>query len=101
LGVSPVHPIHRDLASFEALDLAGPIVLALGLVVTMRARGRLASRLAFALAAFVVLLLPVANLVPLYFEVQDRYLALPLLPLAFGLGALVEGSRERSAPRPS
>ncbi len=85
---SPVYPIHRDLADFGVADLFGPLSLTLGLAFP-------SARARFSLLAFVALLLPVSNLVPLYFEVQDRYLALPLLPLAFGLGALVDA---RPAP---
>lgn len=88
-GSSPVYPIHRDPSAFGAFDFVGPLVLALALLVP-------SSRARFSILAFVVLLLPVSNVVPLYFEVQDRYLALPLLPLAFGFGALVDGSRSAS-----
>ena len=89
-GSSPVYPIHRDASAFGVLDYLGPLVLALALLVpSPRAR--------FSILAFLALLLPVSNLVPLYFEVQDRYLALPLLPLAFGLGALVDAKH----PSPS
>ncbi len=88
-GSSPVYPIHRDASAFGALDYLGPLTLALALLApSPRAR--------FSILAFLALLLPVSNLVPLYFEVQDRYLALPLLPLAFGLGALVEAKLSTS-----
>lgn len=36
-------------------------------------------------AGFLCMLLPVSNLVPMYFPLQDRYLSLPLLPLALAL----------------
>jgi tetratricopeptide (TPR) repeat protein len=89
-GSSPTYPIHRDASAFGALDYLGPLVLALALLVPFpRAR--------FSILAFLALLLPVSNLVPLYFEVQDRYLALPLLPLAFGLGALVDAKHTSSS----
>ncbi|MBX3250589.1 MAG: tetratricopeptide repeat protein [Myxococcales bacterium] len=82
VATSPLYPIHRD-ASFALLEFWPLVPLAL---VAWRggARGR------FAALAFLVLALPVANIVPLYFEVQDRYLSLPLFALAFGLGALVD-----------
>ena len=88
-GSSPVYPIHRDASAFGALDYLGPLALALALLVP-------SPRMRFSILAFLALLLPVSNLVPLYFEVQDRYLALPLLPLAFGLGALVDRSTASS-----
>ncbi|MEZ4251400.1 MAG: tetratricopeptide repeat protein [Polyangiales bacterium] len=88
-GASPVYPIHRDLEGFGFVDALGPLVLAVGLALPSP-RGRCS------LLAFVALLLPVSNLVPLYFEVQDRYLCLPLLPLAFGLGALVDAKPSRA-----
>jgi tetratricopeptide (TPR) repeat protein len=92
-GSSPVYPIHRDASAFGALDYLGPLALAIAMLVpSPRAR--------FSILAFLVLLLPVSNLVPLYFEVQDRYLALPLLPLAFGLGAFVDHSSSASTSKP-
>ena len=83
LYTSPVYPIHRTLEDFSWLDVVGPL-----LVVAALARG--GARTRFTAFAFAVLLAPVSNVWPLYFEVQDRYLSLPLLPLAFGLGALVD-----------
>lgn len=53
------------------------------------------------LFGFGLLMLPVSNLVPMYFPLQDRYLSLPLLGLAiaFAGGLSLATSRgERSAP---
>jgi hypothetical protein len=42
------------------------------------------------LLGFVWLALPVSNIVPLYFPLQDRYLSLPLLPLAIAFAGLLQ-----------
>ncbi|MAT27164.1 MAG: hypothetical protein CMN31_27465 [Sandaracinus sp.] len=83
LDTSPVYALHRELGDFSWLDAAGPLALAL-----LFWRG--GPRARFSAFAFAALLAPVMNFVPVYFEVQDRYLSLPLLPLAFGFGALLE-----------
>lgn len=85
ISTSPLYPIDRD-GGFEAVSLLGPVALGLGLTL---AAFRRAPRLGFALGAFLLLLLPVMNFVPVYFQFQDRYLSLPLLGLAFGVGAMV------------
>ena len=46
-----------------------------------------AARMAFGLAAFALLLLPVSNAVPMVFPYQDRYLSLPLVGLGIAFGA--------------
>ena len=90
LHTSPVYPIHRTLADFSWLDLAGPVLIVAALV-----RGGSEDSIHGAGVSH-VLLAPVSNIWPLYFEVQDRYLSLPLLPLAFGAGALVDSLSEGS-----
>ena len=42
------------------------------------------------LIGFACMALPVSNLVPMYFPLQDRYLSLPLLPLAIALAGAME-----------
>lgn len=49
-----------------------------------------ARRANFALLAFVALLAPVSNAVPMVFPWQDRYLSLPLFALAFAFGAALD-----------
>lgn len=49
-----------------------------------------ALRALFALGAFLLLLVPVSNAVPMYFPFQDRYLSLPIFGLAFGFGAGID-----------
>lgn len=92
LSVSPLYPIDRD-AGFEALSLFGPAVLVVGLAL---AAWRRAPRAGFALGAFLVLLLPVMNVVPVYFQFQDRYLSLPLFGLAFGVGAVIAATEGKA-----
>jgi tetratricopeptide (TPR) repeat protein len=85
--LSPIYPIERS-ADFGIVDLTLGVAfaaLALGLAWRMRWRW-----LAFSVLAFLVLLLPVLNIVPMYWLRADRYLCLPLLMLAFGLGAAIK-----------
>lgn len=86
ISTSPQYPIDSDLA-FAPWMLAGPAALLLAGVAAWRWR---APRLGFAVVAFVILIAPVSNVVPVYFQMQDRYLIAPLLPLAFALGLGVE-----------
>lgn len=86
ISTSPLYPIDRDLA-FAPWMLAGPAALVIAGVLAWRSRAR---RLGFALVAFVLLIAPVSNVVPVYFQVQDRYLIAPLLPLALALGLGIE-----------
>ncbi|NOY91274.1 MAG: hypothetical protein GXP55_08690 [Deltaproteobacteria bacterium] len=83
-ALSPVHAIRRT-PGLRPTDAIGILVLLALAAVAWRRRSRLG---ALSLAIFVLLLLPSANLVPLYFQVQDRYLSLPMLGagLGFGLG---------------
>src|SRR6185295_1605600 len=67
---------------------------ALLLLIAMCWRSR-AQRALFGLSAFVVLMLPVCNAIPMYFPFQDRYLSLPLLGLAIVLGAAVDAAALR------
>lgn len=96
--VSPLYPLARDQAPSAGLALLGSGVLVAAIGVAWRMREHLlARRVLFGLLAFVVLLAPVSNVVPVYFQWQDRYLALPLLGLAFALGAVLDALRSRRA----
>lgn len=88
---SPIYPIDR------AGDFGGEVfvVPALLLVLLGGALRLGARRAAFATATFLVLALPVVNILPVYFQYQDRYLSLPLLGPAYGLGAGVALAMER------
>lgn len=80
--LSPQYAQLRE-ARLEAWMLVGPAVLFAALVYAWRARDR---EVAFALLAFIVLFAPVSNAIPLYFQWQDRYLCMPMLPVAYGAG---------------
>ncbi len=89
--LSPIYPIHREAPGWGAWT--GPLVLALVAGFCVRRGHRLPL---VGLLTFVVLLIPASNVVPLYFEVQDRYLSLPLVGLALLAAASVaelEGRR--------
>jgi hypothetical protein len=89
---SPIYPI-TDEADFGFAVVLVPLLL-FGSVAAAWWRGY--HRAAFALAATIVLLLPVVNAVPVYFQVQDRYLSLPLLPMAFGAGVAIDALVRRA-----
>ncbi|HEY8431416.1 MAG TPA: hypothetical protein VIL20_23710, partial [Sandaracinaceae bacterium] len=90
-SLSPIYPIERS-GQFGAHVWIAPAAYLVLVAVARRAEAR---RALFALAATGVLLLPVLNLVPLYFQFQDRYLSLPLLPVAFGAGAAIDRALAR------
>ena len=87
-GLSPMYPIHREAP--HAATVLVVLLLAAAIVLT-----RPWPRLRLGLVVFTLGLVPVSNLVPLYFEVHDRYLSFPLLGLALAAGALVDGMRPR------
>src|SRR5688500_17346892 len=76
--------------------LLGPLVVVAALGIAWRLRS---PKLAFVVLAFLTLLAPVMNIVPVYLQWQDRYLSLPILPLAFGLGLAVDQARDALAKR--
>ncbi|MEC7521363.1 MAG: hypothetical protein VYE22_15910 [Myxococcota bacterium] len=81
--LSPLYPIDRG-EGFGALRvMAGPVIAA-GAIAWAWTRRR--PVVLFVAAAFLALWAPVSNALPLYFQWQDRYLSLPLLPLALGVG---------------
>ncbi len=94
--VSPLYPIARD-GAFSAAELTlGPLAIVGLAIVAWRTRARM---LAFGLVAFLMLLAPVSNAIPLYFQWQDRYLSLPLWPLALIAGAGLEALARGKGPR--
>lgn len=90
VGLSPIYPIHREAPSPVAWG--APALLALGVALGWR---RERPFVLLGLLSFVVLLVPASNVVPLYFQVQDRYLSLPLVGLALAVGGLVHGLETR------
>jgi len=89
-ATSPMYSTQAAPAGAGAwLTVAGAV---LAVVAAHRAGAR---RALFALGAFLLWLAPVSNIVPMYFPLQDRYLSLPLIGLAFGCGALLDRWRAR------
>lgn len=88
---SPIYPVHRAADDFSVWDL-----VMLGVPFVLAFAWRRKPRALFALTAFLVLRLPVSNFIPMYFEVEDRYLSLPLLAVAYGLGALLTYEASKS-----
>jgi hypothetical protein len=82
---APLYPIWYAPADIPAGVWLGLVALALAFVLV---RGDRALR--FCVLAFLCMLLPVLNLVPLYFQLADRYLSLPLVALGLGMAVLVE-----------
>lgn len=72
--------------------LATACLVGVGVAIRRRARW-----VGLSLGTFLLLLVPVSNAVPMYFPFQDRYLSLPLLGLAIGLGAALDASHRRAA----
>jgi hypothetical protein len=88
---SPLYPIHRS-GDFVWVELLPFVVVPVVLFALRKNR-----RLLFSVLATGVLLLPVLNIVPVYWENQDRYLSLPLLMFAFGVGTLFEMAEAKKA----
>lgn len=84
--LSPVYPIDRD-GAFDLAAGAGFAAWAAGLALALRSRDRL---LGLGAVWAAVALLPVSNLVPVYFFVQDRYALIATAGLALLSGRLLE-----------
>lgn len=97
VDLSPVYPIDRE-GAFGLAAAAGYLLWALILVAALRWGDRL---LALAAAWAAVALLPVSNLVPVYFFVQDRYALIATIGAAIAAGSLVEHALERGWRRPA
>lgn len=85
-ALSPMYPT-QTIANPTWSGLVGPGLVAAAAFALFRMRARLALA---GLCTFVVLMLPILNLVPMYFPLQDRYLSLPLVGLALAVSALVD-----------
>lgn len=86
--LSPVYPINRGETLPTLSLLAGPVVC--GAAAFVAARVVRSGHLRFSLVAFAAFLAPVVNVIPLYFQWQDRYLSLAIWPLAIVFGAAVD-----------
>ncbi len=91
-ALTPMYAFERDRPSTTLEIVLGPVAFAIALALASRARRRGG---AFALAgaglvAALLFLLPVSNLVPLYFQWADRYLVWASIGLALSLGACLD-----------
>lgn len=92
--VSPIYPLVADAPpSLPYLALGTAVVIG-SLALAWRARATTLGRTVGAgVTTFVALYLPVSNLIPTYYEFQDRHLSLPLLGVALVLAALLDRGR--------
>jgi tetratricopeptide (TPR) repeat protein len=84
--LSPVYPIDRA-GAFDLAAVAGFVAWAAGLALALRSRDRL---LGLGAVWAAIALVPVSNLVPVYFFVQDRYALIATAGLALVAGRLFE-----------
>ncbi len=82
----------QAIASCGALQVA-IVACFVGVIWVAQRRG--AARVVCGLVAFALLMLPVSNLVPMYFPLQDRYLSLPILGLALAGAAIADHLQAR------
>jgi tetratricopeptide (TPR) repeat protein len=94
-ATSPMYDV-RAIGTAGAPAILACVSLLVAALLAWRAGAR---RVLFGLCAFVLLLLPVCNAIPMYFPYQDRYLSLPLVGLAFVLGAVVDSALAQGAGR--
>lgn len=101
--VSPLYALVADDPPSNAFLALGVVVVGALVVIAWRSRDtRGGQLLGAAITTFVALYLPVSNVIPTYYEFQDRHLSLPLLGLAFALAVVLDRDRtEASEARPS
>ncbi len=89
LWPSTLSPMYSTQALSEATlgSLLGPVAVLLACLLARLAKQQLVLA---ALVGFAVLMLPVSNLVPMYFPLQDRYMSLPSCALALAAAALLD-----------
>jgi hypothetical protein len=87
--------------SITKLDGARSVAVGLYVLACVWAYSRKRQLVFAGLVGFALLMLPASNLVPLYFPLQDRYLSLPLLALAFAVAGLFEAPAVAQAARRS
>lgn len=94
--LSPLYParVPRGWSAQAVAGLAAPLLLA-ALCLVRRWWRPLA-----ALGWFLLALVPMTNLVPLYYRVNDRYLILPTLSLALGVAWLLAPHTRAAGPAP-
>jgi tetratricopeptide (TPR) repeat protein len=91
--LSPLYPIDRA-GAFDGRSTAGLVLLAALLVLIWKARKDVPG-VALGVAIFLLGLLPVSNLIPMTFQVNDRYLLLPSFGLALAVWGYADALRSR------
>ncbi len=86
IRLSPLYPLDRP-GTLGPWPLAVPALVMAFLAAAWRLKWR---RPALVVLAYLALFLPVSNVLPLYWQRADRWMSLPLLPLAIGFGWAVE-----------
>lgn len=96
--LAALYPLHRHDPVPLAFGLAAVVVLAGGLVTLAQRRHQLAfARAGLGVSWFVLFALPVLNVVPMYFQWQDRYGVLPLFGLMVALASAIDALRTTEA----
>jgi hypothetical protein len=90
---APMYPTARVVELDVGAFVAVAVWIALG-VLAWRAGARLVLA---GLISFGLLMLPVSNLIPMYFPLQDRYLSLPVAGLALALAAALDRAKSSQA----
>lgn len=93
-NLSPMYPLlrHDALPWWYGVVAVSMLVMAIGVAYRDR-QSLFAARVGLGLTLFLVLSLPVLNLVPTFFQWQDRYGVAPLFGLAFLVGAGIDALR--------
>jgi len=95
--LSPLYPIDRT-GAFDGRSAAGLLLLVALLALAWTAR-RAVPPVALGVALFLLGLLPVSNLIPMTFQVNDRYLLLPSFGLALAVWGYAGALEGRAVPR--
>lgn len=97
LRLSPMYALARESPPDLGTSMLVVVAFALIVVQLMRARRHESARLALAGAiSFAILLIPVLNIVPLYFQWSDRYLGIPMLGVGLVAIAILDTYRHRA-----
>jgi hypothetical protein len=92
--VSPLYAFVEDTAVTAPLLFGGAFTIAALLAIATRQRATPFGRvLGAGTTSFLALYAPVANVVPMYYEFQDRHLSFPLVGLVLALAALLDRAR--------
>lgn len=94
MRLSAMYPLHRHAPTPAYASLAAIAILVLGLGIAYQQRSKPAyARVGIGLSWFLAFALPVLNIVPTYFQWQDRYGVAALIGLAFLLGTAIDALR--------